>query len=99
MFKRLHRWLIKLVVGGKPVIMNIHFPNGYSIGQEHAGRVMIDNCWIHGLKPQWESGRVLFGEDWWTKWDWEPGRVPFVQRLMTDGTETNEVGKRVDHDL
>lgn len=97
MFRKLHKWLIRLVVGRTPVIMNVHFPNGYSIGREHAGRIVMDNCWIHGMKPNWESVQALLDKDCWTRWDWEPGRVPSVRRLTTDRTEMNEV-ERIDHD-
>lgn len=43
--KGLHKWLIKLVVGKLPVVMNVRFPEGLTVGLER--EVMVVSCSVH----------------------------------------------------
>ena len=43
--KGLHKWLIKLVVGKLPVVMNVRFPEGLTVGLER--EVMVASCSVH----------------------------------------------------
>lgn len=58
MFKRLHKWLIKLVVGRKPVIVNVHFITGFVVGKEHLVErgLMIADCYFENdTACHWQS--------------------------------------------
>jgi len=72
--KGLHKWLIKLVVGKTPVIMNARFPGSFTVSEEHLGQLTMHNCWIRNMKPSfffWETGRMLFDEGWqMDEWGW-----------------------------
>lgn len=47
-FERLHKWLIKLVVGRKPVIANVHFLEGMKLATEHLEKdTLTVNCFVH----------------------------------------------------
>lgn len=48
MFKRLHDWLIKLVVGSKPAILNVHFLEDMKLSTEHLeDDTLMVNCFEH----------------------------------------------------
>lgn len=48
MLKKLREWLIKLVVGKTPVIMNIHFLEGFVLAEEHLEKdTLVANCFLH----------------------------------------------------
>ena len=90
MFQRLHNWLIKLVVGRKSVIMNVHFLEGFVLAKEHLKKdTLVANCFFHrvGQPKIIEQIRGALGA----------GQVPFVRGLMMDETEANET-ERIDRD-
>lgn len=48
MFKRLHKWLVKLVIGRKPVIANVRFLEGMVLATEHLTESTLTvNCFVH----------------------------------------------------
>jgi len=56
--KGLHKWLIKLVIGKMPVIMNVHFITGFVVGKEHLveRELMIADCYFENdTACHWQS--------------------------------------------
>ena len=83
MIRGLHRWLIRLLVGKTPVIVNARFPNSFAVSEEHLGRLIMYNCWIRNVRPSfffWETGRRLFDGGWRID-EWEQGRQIVIRRL------------------
>ena len=88
MFRKLHYWLIRLLVGKTPVIMNVHFLEGFVLAKEHLKKdTLVANCFLHraGQSEIIERIRDALGA----------GQVPFVRGLMMDETEANET-ERID---
>lgn len=56
MIRELHRWLIKLVVGSKPVIMNVHFLEGFVLAREHLeeGTLIVSCFFGNGTVSCWQ---------------------------------------------
>lgn len=48
MFRKLHKWFIKFIVGSKPVIANVRFLENMVLASEHLEESTLTvNCFVH----------------------------------------------------